>query len=79
MPNWNLVMRRDKAYIKYYYKSFYKGDTREQVIYDDKDMNIVTVGCNPPPRAWASSKNHRWDWREQPIANSNTIDFPKSM
>ena len=79
MPNWNLVMRRDKAYIKYYYKSFYKGDTREQVIYDDKDMNIVTVGCNPPSRAWASSKNHRWDWREQPIANSNTIDFPKSM
>lgn len=67
MPNWNLVMLKNKAYIKYYYKSFYQGDMRKRLIYDDETMNIVTVGCNPQPKAWANSSNHRWDWRKQEI------------
>ena len=67
LPDWSAQMTGRKAFIKYYYKSFYTGDTREQVIYDDPSMNIVTVGCNPPPRAWEQSRNHEWNWREQEI------------
>ena len=71
LPDWSLSLKGNKAYIKYYYKSFYKGDTREQEIYDDSNMNIVTVGCNPKPGAWKESKNHEWDWRKQEILSVN--------
>ena len=71
LPDWSLSLKGNKAYIKYYYKSFYKGDTREQEIYDDSNMNIVTVGCNPKPGAWKESKNHEWDWRKQEISPVN--------
>ena len=68
LPDWSLSLKGSKAYIKYYYKSFYKGDTREQVIYDDSNMNIITVGCNPKPGAWKESKNHEWDWQKQELS-----------
>ena len=71
LPDWSLSLKGSKAYIKYYYKSFYKGDTREQEIYDDSNMNIVTVGCNPKPGAWKESKNHEWDWRKQEVLPIN--------
>ena len=74
MPNWNFVMRRNKAYIKYYYKSFYQGDERERVLYDDKTMNIVAVGCNPRPKAWADSPSRRWDWRTQEISDTFPLE-----
>ena len=73
LPDWSVRMTGRKAFIKYYYKSFYKGDTREQVIYDDPSMNIVTVGCNLPPRAWAKSQNHEWDWRKQELPAVNAF------
>ena len=74
MPNWNFVMRRNKAYIKYYYKSFYQGDERERVLYDDKTMNIVAVGCNPRPKAWADSPSRRWNWRTQEISDTFPLE-----
>lgn len=79
MPNWNFVLRKNKAYISYYYKSFYQGDMRKRVLYDDKTMNIVAVGCNPSPMAWAESKNHRWDWRKQEIHNETPADSGQAL
>lgn len=47
LPDWSLEVKNDKAYIKYYYKNFYKGDTEEQIVLEDEMMKIVTVGKNP--------------------------------
>ena len=46
LPNWSLEVKSRKAYIKYYYKSFYFGDTTESLLYDDQTMRIVSIGNN---------------------------------
>ena len=46
LPNWSLEVKKGKAYIKYYYKSFYSGDNSESLLYNDECMRIVSVGNN---------------------------------
>ena len=46
LPNWSLELKEGKAYIKYYYKSFYKGDNTETLLLDDNMMNVTMVGNN---------------------------------
>lgn len=47
LPDWSLEIKNNKAYITYFYKSFYTGDKAKATIYDDDSMKIVTVGRNP--------------------------------
>ena len=60
LPDWSIRFHGDKAFIKYYYKSFFKGDLTEQVIYEDHLMHIVTIGRNPKPGEWKESPCHTW-------------------
>lgn len=62
LPDWTIRIRGSKIHIKYYYKSFFKGDRTEQIVFEDETMLIVTVGRNPAPGEWMKSKNHAWEW-----------------
>lgn len=50
LPNWTLDIRDGKAYIQYFYKSFYKGDRGTVLVYSDDFMEISIVGKNPENR-----------------------------
>lgn len=47
LPDWTLEIKNSKAYIRYYYKSFYNGDLKTTLAYEDDFMEISVVGENP--------------------------------
>ncbi|GEM_PF-6185500 len=57
LPDWTLEVKDKKVYITYFYKSFYSGDSRVSVIFEDESMEIITVGKNPEPGAYLKKRS----------------------